>query len=251
MKYTYLTCLIFLLIFSSIIFAEDLNVKIIYVEGKVSVIKNGDVTWAEVGQIVKSGDKILTSGKSVCDLEFAPFTYSRIGENSDIVLGESQLEPKRTLFGTKMKKKIRLNLNKGNILSKLKKIRGGESFAVKTPVAVVGVRGTIFNAAHGTAGTNVSVFQGSVTVTNIATGAKVSVAAGQSLSVEAGSGKTESKSVSPAEMKQVEASTGASVEAAPVITSPTVNVTEQLVNTTSTPITTRTTKSTVTINFSK
>ncbi|MBP7654678.1 FecR domain-containing protein [Candidatus Dependentiae bacterium] len=253
MKQTIILLAALILIVSSIpAVSDNLNVKIIDIEGSVTVIKdNGTQLQAQIGQVLTMGDRIITGSKSICDIEFAHKTYSRLGEMSDMVISQANLESKKRLFGTSEKKQINLNLSKGNLLSKVKKLGGSESFSVKTPTAVVGVRGTIFNTSTGASGTNVSVFQGSVIVTNLNTNVSSVVPAGQSLSVSSSAGaSSEQSALPPSEIKAISEITGTSVNA-PVVVTPSVNIVEQLINNPTTPIfkETNINNGTVIINF--
>ncbi|HPN32624.1 MAG TPA: FecR family protein [bacterium] len=230
--------------------SDNLNVKIIDIEGSVTIMKaNGAELQAQTGQILGVGDRVITGSRSICDLEFAPKTYSRLGEMSDMTISQANLEAKKRLFGSSNKKQINLNLSKGNLLSKIGKLGASENFSVKTPTAVVGVRGTIFNTASSPAGTNVSVFQGSVVVTNLMSNISSVVPAGQSLSVSSSpssSGAGEQTSIPAAEVKAIAEIAGA--PAAPQISAQIVKTTEQLINQ-PTIITKPVSKNSVIINF--
>ncbi|HOK42012.1 MAG TPA: FecR family protein [bacterium] len=229
MRTNILLILLVISCFAIQILAEDMNAKIIYLEGEVKIIKAGQEVKGELNLVVNTGDKIITGEKSVCDLEFAPFTYARVGENSELTIKEASGMTKKTVFGKKEVKQINLNLDKGAVLSKLKKIDAGY-FKITTPVAVVGVRGTIFNTIHSSAGTNVNVFQGNVMVTNLITGAIQAVSAGQSFNISVEGGKAKSEALAPQDVEQVKAATGVSKAEVQQVVQPQVNVIEQSVN---------------------
>jgi len=261
MKRIFLITFLMLILSALSVIAADLQMKVIYTEGVVTLIKpNGAKTTITTGAIVNPGDRILTASRSVCDIEFAPKTYTRIGENSDLKIDEAELNKKTGIFGASEKKKINLNLANGQILSKVKKLGMNESFNVKTPVATVGVRGTVFSTAATPTSFNVSVFQGSVIVTNLSNNATAVVPAGQSLGMSASAKDLPA----PAPMSTVELKAGAEIAGVPVaaelrgqlstITSapetPKINIVEQVVNTIVTPqIKPETNNATVIINF--
>lgn len=201
---------------ASILQADNLNVKIIHIEGNATITKaNGTQTPAQIGSTVTTGDKIATGGKSICDLEFDDKTYTRIGENSELKITEAELKEKKTLFGNvKKDKKVKIELAKGAILSKMKKLGKSEDFSVKTPVAVVGVRGTNFQTTSTPAGTNVSVYQGAVAVTNITSNITTMVPAGQSFGISADGGKAEAQSISTSEISAAAEVSGEEIDPA-------------------------------------
>ena len=205
---------IMILAFVGVLQAENLNVKIIYIEGGVTITKaNGAQSPAAVGVTVTTGDRIITGDKSVCDLEFDDKSYSRLGENSDLKLSSAELKEKKTIFGAiKKDKNIKIDLVKGAMLSKMKKLGKSENFSIKTPVAVVGVRGTNFQTTSTPGGTNVSVYQGAVAVTNITSNITTMVPAGQSFGISADGAKAEAQSVSTAEVSAAQEVSGEEID---------------------------------------
>ncbi len=207
--------IICILSLSVLLNAESINVKIINIEGGVTIQKaNGNKISAAKGSIVSTGDIITTAQRSICDLEFSDNTYSRIGELSELKISEAESKEKHTLFGIKKDKKIKLDLAKGAFLSKMKKLGNKEVFEVKTPVAVVGVRGTNFQATSTPAGTNVSVYQGAVAVTNLTSNITSMVPAGQSFSISNEGGKSQAGSISSAEVSAAREISGEDIDAA-------------------------------------
>ncbi|HON55667.1 MAG TPA: FecR family protein [bacterium] len=216
---------------------EFIKVKIINLEGDVIIEQSGLSKKAVVGDILKQGDKIKTGSKSICDLEFGDNTYTRIGELSNAEINEALLKDKRFLFLKKQDKQINLKLNKGIALTRLKKMDTGEEYKISTPTAVAGVRGTIFTTNVTNVGTNINVFQGMVSVTNLTNNTVTNVSAGQSVSIssEVSSGKSEVSAISTTELSAVKEAVGSAiieaVSSVPVITPEIKSVIETITNT--------------------
>jgi len=179
-----------------------LKIKIVYLEGEVKIQRAGatQMVMAKVGDILTEGDKISTSAKSVCDLEFAPQTISRLSSDADLTITQAAIETKKGLFKKSENKNINLNLAKGALLSKVKKLGEKESFKVSTPSAVAGVRGTFFKVANTANLTKVDVISGVVAVTNLISNTISTVTAGQSLSISKENGELQSSEMEQSEL---------------------------------------------------
>ncbi len=77
-------------------------------------------------------------------------------------------------------------LDSGRVLTKVKKLKANERFAIQTPTAVCAVRGTEFDTMAGEAGTFVSVYHGVVGVAALGSQNELRVPAGQMTSVHNG-----------------------------------------------------------------
>ena len=88
----------------------------------------------KVGDKVKDHEKLKTLNKELLVLKLAKGGKVVLFGNSELSLEEKAKGKKRTLIQ-----------DKGNSWIKLKKLKKQESFAIKTPTAVAGVRGTAFN----------------------------------------------------------------------------------------------------------
>lgn len=110
----------------------------------------------EIGEAVKENDRLVTGGQSSCDIKIGE-SIIRIKENSTVLI--SQLMKKGAMENTA------LGLDVGKMLCKPKKLMKDESFLVKTPTAVAGVRGTRFTVEADTMKTTrIKVFDGKVKV---------------------------------------------------------------------------------------
>ncbi len=110
----------------------------------------------DIGAIIKENDRLVTAGQSSCDLKIGD-SIIRIKENSKVLI--SQLMRKGAVENTA------LGLDVGKMLCKPKKLMKEESFLVKTPTAVAGVRGTKFTVEADTMKTTrIKVYDGRVKV---------------------------------------------------------------------------------------
>jgi hypothetical protein len=126
--------------------------RITFLIGDVKV--NG--TPAQPGEMLEANAQIITGEQSSCDLKVGE-SLIRIKESSSLILAQvsAQGSPENTL----------LSLESGKMLCKPKKLLKDESFIVKTPTAVAGVRGTQFSVeADADKTTTFKVFEGEVKV---------------------------------------------------------------------------------------
>ncbi len=121
--------------------------KVTSVEGRVDVTRSGKPAESvESGTDLHVGDIIRTKSKSRASVQFADGSTLRIAQ-------ETRLEITEFLAGKKQTKGI-LNLFRGKIFSAVKKTgrlfgkARKNRFEVRTPTAVVGVRGTEFITYH-------------------------------------------------------------------------------------------------------
>lgn len=118
------------------------------------VTKNG--VAAVIGDAISQNDVIVTGAISSCDIKIGE-SIIRVKENSKAVMAQ--------LLRTDGQDNTTLSLDVGKIICKPKKLLKGESFLVKTPTAVAGVRGTNFSVeADVNKTTRIKVFDGKVAV---------------------------------------------------------------------------------------
>lgn len=109
-----------------------------------------------IGDVLNQNDVIETGTMSSCDIKIGD-SMIRIKENSKAIL--AQLLRKDGIENTT------LGLDVGKMICKPKKLLKNESFLVKTPTAVAGVRGTNFSVEADTQKTTrIKVFDGKVAV---------------------------------------------------------------------------------------
>jgi hypothetical protein len=118
-------------------------------------VKKNNVA-VQIGDILKEKDTIQTGTDSFCDIKIGD-SLIRVKQKTKIVL--STLMRLGGLDNTTME------LGSGKILCKPKKLLKSETFLVKTPTAVAGVRGTQFIVEADANGTSrIKVFDGKVKV---------------------------------------------------------------------------------------
>lgn len=112
----------------------------------------------EVGTALSEKERIKTEKSSTVDVQIGQ-SVLRIKEKSEVIL--------QTIFKDKSTgiESTSLELTVGMVMAKPKKLVKGESFLVKTPTAVAGVRGTMFTVeSTPERNTRVSVVDGKVSV---------------------------------------------------------------------------------------
>jgi outer membrane protein assembly factor BamB len=129
------------------------------------IFTNGDVqgqiqgTWSplDIGARLSKGDSVKVGAASECQLKLADLAVVDIQENTQVSVDSLALAQ----TGSRAK----LSLQSGTLLSKVKKLAGTESYAVRTSTAVGGVRGTEFGVTVTPQGnTLVTVKDGTVAV---------------------------------------------------------------------------------------
>jgi hypothetical protein len=124
----------------------------------VGDVKSGNTILKE-GSKVPLMDKIIVGKKSICDIQVVGSEAEiniRLKENSEFSLNQKLEQGKR---------KIQSNLQLGQILVKVNKLKQTEDFDVVSPVNVAGVRGTKFELSLDSKGViTTSVLEGSVAV---------------------------------------------------------------------------------------
>jgi len=107
-----------------------LTAKVVFMEGEVTV----DGLPVELGQDLGARFAIKTGAASSCDLVFGERNAVRIAQNT-----EGSVDLTQAI--------LTVDLQKGgasSVLRKLEKVAGTDSFRIRTPGAVAGVRGTSF-----------------------------------------------------------------------------------------------------------
>lgn len=132
--------------------------------------------WEPVtpGEKLPEGTTVRTADNSEVDLETARGHRFHIKSETVFELTSMQDDETKT------------RLEKGSVLSKVKHLKGNESFAIQTPTAVCAVRGTEFETTANEQGTLVAVYKGLVGVSAMGSGQELGVRAGQMTSVHNG-----------------------------------------------------------------
>ena len=130
---------------------EDYSSIIFY----IGDVKKNNIA-AEIGEIILQNDAISTGVQSSCDIKIGG-SIIRIKEKSNVRLSE--------LYQKNDIEKTTVDLDVGKLLCKAKKLSKSESFLVKTPTAIAGVRGTKFTVeADAKKTSRIKVFNGNVAV---------------------------------------------------------------------------------------
>ena len=128
------------------------HASVIFFVGEVTI--NG--ASVGIGDGVNENDTVITGNLSSCDIKIGD-SIIRIKEKSKVMF--SQLLKKGLL------ENVEIGLDVGKMLCKPKKLMKTESFMVKTPTAVAGIRGTQFTVeADKRKTTRIKVFNGKVKV---------------------------------------------------------------------------------------
>lgn len=136
-------------------------------KGEINFVRQGENEWqsAAVGTVLADGDKIGSKEDSWAKLIFYSGHEARLGANSFMVIHKTGEDTSLEMF-------------KGSLLSKVRKLSSADSYSVKTPQSVCSVRGTEFAINIGDS-TQVIVYEGSVVAQELETGAEVVVPAGK------------------------------------------------------------------------
>lgn len=112
----------------------------------------------KVGERLIANQRVLTGSESAAGLAFLDDIRLAIGAGSEVKLDQFVYDPERKLA------KGTLNVVKG--LLRFASTKRAVDVRVKTPTAIIGVRGTVFDVLAGRRMTEVAVHQGSVEVTS-------------------------------------------------------------------------------------
>jgi hypothetical protein len=130
---------------------------VLFVSGNVETQSAAGRTTVKVGDAIAAGQTLATGARSECELRLGGQTTVRIEERTEFTLSEAVLDSGRNQVG--------IGLAAGRIRCKVARLTGNERFRVRTPTAVVGVRGTEFGVTVSAAGgTVLSVQRGAVAI---------------------------------------------------------------------------------------
>jgi hypothetical protein len=135
--------------------------KVSFPLGNVLVLSKGETRFrkATFNMPIKNGDKVETKKQSRCEITYNDGSIVRIDEQSIYTV-------EKAIFSTE-KQEVESNLSIGKLWANLKKlIRGKDSsWKLKSPAAVVAVRGTVYRMNSGAdSSTQVLVYEGQVDI---------------------------------------------------------------------------------------
>jgi hypothetical protein len=144
----------------------DVVGKVSFPLGNVLILSRGEQQMRQVSfnMPVTNGDKIETKKQSRCEVTFNDGSIVRIDEQSIYTVEKAVM--------TKKEKNVESDLAIGKLWANVKKVVGNrDTWKLKSPAAVVAVRGTIYRMNSGAdSSTQVLVYDGNVTVSpNLAT----------------------------------------------------------------------------------
>lgn len=156
-----LLCLVFLTAhpFEMSFGAQKLTAEMTELSGSVQVIRGGGEKAFKAFKNMKltEGDRVITGAKSWAKIRIDKDTTISLTENTKINISE--------LKGSKGAKQSSIKLQAGGVGAFIKKlIKGGSRFEIKTPTAVMGVRGTEFFTGYSNGQTDVRVLGGTVEI---------------------------------------------------------------------------------------
>jgi hypothetical protein len=135
---------------------------LLQVEGTVEAVtaKSPKGRSGSNGMLLFAGDKISTSGKSKATIEYRDGSRVRLFQNSEIVLNlsEEQSTSKRTF-------KFQLSLNNGSMRGRF--LKGLQRTKIRTPTALIGIKGTSVRITESKNKATVSLTEGQVEVSNL------------------------------------------------------------------------------------
>jgi len=152
-------------VLASLVSAQSNNPAIatlLNVEGTVRVVtlKSPKGRRGSDGMLLFAGNKILTSKKSKTTVEYRDGSRVRLFQNSALVLNlsEEQSTSKRTF-------KFQLTLKSGSLRGRF--LKGLQRTKIRTPTALIGIRGTSFRITENNNNATVSLTEGQVEVSNL------------------------------------------------------------------------------------
>ncbi len=129
--------------------------EIVFLEGKVEIIRNGnkeDTQTVSIGNAVYPGDRVQTHAGSLCEIEIPDLGIVKVAENTSLMLTRFFAE----------KRQCDIKLLAGKLFAKVHKISGTERFTLRAGSMVFGVRGTDFALQKKGEKITVAVHQGNV-----------------------------------------------------------------------------------------
>jgi len=141
MKQILLTITLAVLLLSNTAFAQEKYVAIFKnITGNIEIVRGNETHTATSGMKLLQSDKVYSGSGASAGIIFNDGTLLTLGEKTDIEIDLYVFKPKQKKYG------FGLRVNKGTAVyssGKLGKL-SPESVDIRTPRAVVGVRGTRF-----------------------------------------------------------------------------------------------------------
>ena len=135
----------------------EVEAVVVFIMGEALLEEVGGWRPLEVGTTLSVDDVIQVAGDSYCEIELGNVATVRVDADSEVTM-------RRLLFSDD-ENDVRVALNRGAVLSRVRTLAQGSSYAVQTESTVAGVRGTEFRASvDETGAAKVAVREGRVGV---------------------------------------------------------------------------------------
>ena len=128
-----ITTFFFLYAISPLLAANDTSIT--GLDGKASIMRNGQILPAQMGTPLEAGDEIRTEDGSTADFSMNAVAGIRVLSSSQCKVSDATLES------------MKVHVKAGKLLLNLDKLSGKSTFQVETPTAVAVVRGTQFSVS--------------------------------------------------------------------------------------------------------
>jgi hypothetical protein len=127
------------------------------------IIKSADSEREPViGEEIKQGERIITSKKSIIDIQYKRNGVLRINENSNVEIA--------LLFSSNGVEHSKLNMPEGKIFVTISKLTKDSKFEVSTNTTVAAIRGTSFRVTAGKEESKIDVLAGKIRVNPVKDG---------------------------------------------------------------------------------
>ena len=108
--------------------------------GSATMTVGGSTAALDIGKAVPVDATVTTDKDGVCEIQFADFGSIHIAEASMLVVTKFVADSTHT--------ESEMQLTAGKVVCKVKKLSGNDSFQIRTPEMVCGVRGTVFQVSR-------------------------------------------------------------------------------------------------------
>lgn len=168
----------FFVLLCGILMAKDTEAKVISLKGNPKAIEKQSIRVLKLGDVVKVGERLLTGKEEHLTLKLS-------SGHKIFVLASTTATLSKLMDG-----KVELDQKTGSIWSQIRPLGKEESFQIRTPASVAGVRGTSFiSMVMDPENTSICVCEGKVEVTS----------GGEKKVLEKGFGAVLTKGVKPPE----------------------------------------------------
>jgi hypothetical protein len=141
---------------------EILKLTVQCAVGDVIIKSEGSERVPVVGEEIKQGERIITSRKSIIDIQYGTKGVLRINENSSVEVA--------LLLTSDGAEHSKLNMSEGKIFVTISKLTKNSNFEVSTNTTVAAIRGTSFRVTAGKKESKIDVLSGKIKVNPVKDG---------------------------------------------------------------------------------